>query len=254
MIVRDVSGTKINEIVNHPEVRPWVGLGEDYLDLTPVAQNNNNIVLVGDWGGIIFYYLQFGMYECHTQAMPEGRGAWIDRFCTEAARWMFTRTPCFEIMTRVPKPHISAKHLAMAHGFRYEWTREKECQFRNRVCDVDIYTMRIEDWIAHDEELQGIGHRFHDLLHEAAERYGIKERAHPDDPNHNLYVGAAVEMALKGQPVKALLWYNRWAAVSRHPMISLLNRDPVTMQIDHGLIVQVRDGQLEVSHASARSI
>jgi hypothetical protein len=164
------------------------------------------------------------------------------------AHKMFLQTDAYEIMTRVPAGHIAAKAAAVSAGMRYDFTREKECRFRNTLVDVDIYSFRIQDWLPNAPvSVSDAGRAFHDRLHEEAERLGVKDPAHADDDNHDLYVGAAVEMVRHGQPIKAVLTYNRWAIASRHEPITLVSLDPVTVKIDHGMFVTLQHGDIRVT-------
>lgn len=252
-IARETDASRINALINLPEVRPWIAPGDQPVDVTANVQNPHNILLMGEHGGIMFLKLQDGIYECHTQVHPKARGQWTDELTAACAEWMFLRTSCWDIMTRVPEGHVAAKAAATRRGMRYEFTRPKECLFRDRMVDVDIYSFRLQDWIGQAEFLERTGQQFHDLLHEAAERYGVNVPAHEDDPNHNRYVGAAVEMARHGLTRKAVLWYNRWALASRHKPITLQKEgDPAIIRIDSGFLLSVRrSGEIEVHHAVA---
>ena len=92
-------------------------------------------------------------------------------------------------------------------------------------------------FVGHDfprkDFLEKIGREFHELLHEAATKHGVKDPAHEDDPNHNRYVGAAVAMTQHGLPRKAVMWYNRWALAPRHQPITLQKEgNPVLIRIE----------------------
>jgi hypothetical protein len=247
-VQRHLKADVLNEIANDPDVRPWIAPGNEPLDLSFQVANRNNILLVGEHGCCMFLHMLPGIYEVHTQVRKEGRGEWTDALTAECARQMFLRTDCYEIMTRVPKGHLGAKTAAIRGGMRYDFTREKELWFRGHLIDVHIYSFRIQDWLPMaPASVSDLGRKFHDRLHEEAERLGITDPSHADDENHNLYVGAAVELAQCGFPVKAVLVYNRWAIASRHEPITLLSLSPVVVKIDHGLYVTFQHGDIKVS-------
>jgi hypothetical protein len=129
---------------------------------------------------------------------------------------------------------------------RFEFTRNEGCKFRGEDVPVDIYAIRIQDWMAKADGLEEMGHFVHRRLHEEAKRLGITNPPHADDPNHNRYLGAAFEMACAGQAVKATLLYNRWAQMARHRPVELVALDPVTFKMDIGLLKIVR-GDIEVT-------
>lgn len=239
----------LNEIANDPHVRPWIAPGEQTLDLAFQIENKNNVLLAGVHGCCMFLKMLPGVYEVHTQVRKEGRGAWTNAFTKACASWMFINTDAYEIMTRVPAGHAGAKVATMAAGGRYDFTREKECFFRGQMIDVHIYSYRLQDWLAlKPDGLIGIGRKFHDRLHEEADRLGVQDSAHDDDENHNLYVGAAVAMVRAGFPVKGLLTYNRWALVSRHaPIVPISVQVPVVAKIDHGMYVTFENDDIKVT-------
>lgn len=249
-VERQYTAARINAVLNDPDVRPWVANGEEVIDLSPRVADKNNILLMGEHGGCMFYPLLPGIYEVHTQVTRKGRGEWTAALTAACAHWMFTRTPCYEIMTRVPHGHIAARAAALAAGMMHEFTRPLECSFRNHLVDVHVFAYRIQDWIGRAAGVVELGRAFHEMLHAEAARLGLTD-AHDDDDNHNRYVGATVEMIWQGQVHKAINFYNRWALVSRHEPIRLLTLAPVTVQIDHGLVITVRNAQFEVTRHAA---
>lgn len=67
----------INEVGNHPDVRPYIGhaeLGE--LDFTDAVANGNNWFLMGEHGGYALVWSAPDVYEVHVFILPKGRGKW----------------------------------------------------------------------------------------------------------------------------------------------------------------------------------
>jgi hypothetical protein len=242
MISRHLSAERINEVCNHPAVRRYVANGTEPLDLTRQVADTRNILLMGEHGGMMFLHVLDGVYECHTQVLPEGRGQWTRQLTEACMRTMFTRTDAYEIVTRVPTPHVAAKAATVAQGMTYEFTRENGVIFRDRVCDVDIYSLRIQEWVARAPGLIEVGAWLHGRMEAEAKRLGITVPPHADDENHNRYVGAAALMAFGGAGVKAVMTYNRWSTLARHmrdgeiSRVSLVSAAPVVIRIDIGLL------------------
>ncbi len=234
---REFTAERINKILNDPAVRPWVAdasLG--VVDISKQVENPDNVLLMGVFGGVLLLNILPGVFECHSQALPDGRGPWMKGFVTAALEWFFTRTNGWEITTRVPHGHLAARALTKMFPFRYEFTREKECSFLGRMVDVDIYRMSIHDWVEGSEWAQERGEWVHERMAAEAKRLGITTPAHEDDPQHNRIVGAAIEMARHGQVVKAILFYNRWSYLARHAPISLVSQDPPAVRMDIGVL------------------
>lgn len=236
-VERQINADRINYIVNHPAVRPWTNeIGKGVVDMTKDLSNHKHILLMGEHGGIIFYEIMHGLYEAHTQVLPEGRGEWAKQLTDACAEWMFTKTGAFELMTRVPVGHHSAKALTLHTGMKLEFTRKNECMFRGKRGDVEIYSYRIQDWMQFAPGMQEIGKVFHDKLHSEADRLNIKTVPHDEDPNHNQYLGACISMALSGHLEKALIFYNRWAVAARHEVVRIEAINPPTIRFDIGLL------------------
>lgn len=85
MLKRTFDATFANEVVNHPDVRPYVGpmeLGE--LDFSDAISSPENWFLIGEYGGFALAWSAPGVYEVHVFILPEGRGAWAAR----ARKWV----------------------------------------------------------------------------------------------------------------------------------------------------------------------
>jgi hypothetical protein len=77
MLTRSFDTARINAVVNHPEVRPFVGSPEyGEIDMTPVVAKMEDWFLMGDHGGFLLSWSAPGVREIHTFVLPEGRGRW----------------------------------------------------------------------------------------------------------------------------------------------------------------------------------
>lgn len=246
-VERSFDAERFNALINHPEVRPWVAdMGDGVLDLSARVADFNNVLLVGEHGATLCFKLMPGIYEVHSQFLESGRGKYALDFVRAGSRWMFTHTDAYEIITRVPQTHKAATGLTIAAGMRLEMTVPDGCQFRGERVPVDIYSFRIQDWIVKARGLEEVGRKFHDDMLAAVRKAGITAPPHDDDPLHNKYVGAALEMFQSRQAVKGADFYNRYCQMVRHVTIELLALDPPTIRFDVG-IMRLVDGKLEVA-------
>jgi hypothetical protein len=101
---------------------------------------------------------------------------------------------------------------------------------------VHIWGVRMPDWIGGTEAFDHLGEMFHAKLGDLAQKAGITEAPHPDDPVHNRYLGSCLAMIQAGRPAKAVLWYNRWAQAARHDLVTLVSENPVEIVTDIGLL------------------
>lgn len=231
---RSFDSAWFNQLLNHPSVHCWVAGDLENLDATALIGDERNILLRADKGGFLFHFHEPGTYEVHTQFLPEGRG--VLELAKQAAHYLFTKTDCVEILTRVPVGHAAAKKLTLAMGFTKLFTGSK-WKLHGETVPVEFYRLGIEEWIANAEGLVERGEWFHKEL----ERLGA-EAEHEDDVVHDRYVGAAVEMILNGQVGKGVAYYNRWAKFYGYDLIACVSRDP--------LIIDIRTARLKVANDS----
>lgn len=233
---------RLNEIANHPAVLPWLG-GEEgkNLDLTAAAADPDNVVLVGAHGAVLFHQIQRGIFDAHSMALPEGRGAWMASFARACLHFIFTRTMAVEVMMQCPKGNLAVRALTKLTGARYEFTNKAGRLFRGRMVPVDVFGLRLQDWIPSAPGLEERGHWFHQRLEAEFARHGRAEPQHPDDDAHDRYVGLACEMAFGGQPEKAVAFYRRWASLAGYAPIELASRLPVAFDIQNAMIVLTDD-------------
>lgn len=241
-IERQHHARRLNEIANHPTVYPTVrGYSTGPLDLTAVVANPANILLVGEQGALLFVSLQPGLFEVHSQCLPEGRGAWMVRFVRACLHWVFTRTDAVEILTRCPT--VATKALATRIGGKHLFTNPRGWVMDLDPVPADIYGIGITDWMRTAPGLEERGHWFHEKLEAEFARHNKVEPNHPDDDVHDRYVGAACEMFLGGQPVKAAIFYARWAKMADYEPFKILNFDPLTVDIGTAILIVPTDGR-----------
>lgn len=241
MITQQKDAVILNRIANHPDVAPWIrGVYVGDMDFTEAVQDPRNITLMGEHGGVMFAGLQPGLYEAHTQVVPEGRGQWTLDTVNECLKWMFTKTDAVEILTRVPKGNLGARALVkLIHG-TLEFRNPKGWVVDHQEVWADIYSLTIQNWMKTAPGLEAKGHWFHERLEEEYKNLGASIPQHEDDDTHDRYVGAAVEMMLAGNAGKAMVFYNRWAVMAGYAPIEIINSDP--------LVVNIRDAIIRVKH------
>lgn len=246
MIERHFTAERINEIVNHLSIYSWIkGTHTQPLDLTNFAANPDNVCLVGEHGCVLFQKLQPGIYEFHTNVLPEGRGAWMLEQWKAVSRWMFTKTDAFELITKCPDGNMASKASARAVGCSLVFRTGPIWQTDDGLVPVDVYSMVMQNWVKTCPELAETGKLFHELLHKKYEALGKIEELHPEDETHNMYVGAAAEMIPSGQVVKAIYFYHRWAKMAGYQPMIIKSMEPVVIDIGEA-ILQVKDGEFEI--------
>lgn len=102
-------------VLQHPDVLPWVSLGHDIGDIELILSNPENVCLMNDHGGFLFYKTGEGDYEVHTAFVPEGRGAHLVDLTAQAARYM-AGMGARRIFTFVDDKNTPARRLAEKAG------------------------------------------------------------------------------------------------------------------------------------------
>lgn len=234
----------VNSIVNHPEVFPWIALpGQESVDCAVLVNDYSNIVLKAKGGCFIFVFEEPGLYEVHSQFLPEYRGKNVFEAAQEALKWMFLGTDCLEIRTRIPPTNPGYK-LPPSLGFALDFERPSwptKDGFENCL----HFSLTYWGWIKSEKTLGLVGKEFHEQLLEGKARLGVNDPQHEEEEVHNIRVGAAIEMARRGQPEKGVWAYNRWARFAQYERVTLLEISPVIVDIGEA-VIRVNKNNIEV--------
>jgi hypothetical protein len=229
--VRTFDARFLNEVANHPDVRPWL-LGEGPLDLTETLLDPRNIGLVFGGGGWLLHWQEPGVYEAHSMFLP---GSNATTFLKDGLRFLFTETDCLKIVTKVPDDNPRAKGLARAAGFREIFRSGK----------VSCQELTFDRWKTMDDVIAEKGHWFHEKLEQIKRDAGSVLPVHDDDDSHDRAVGATALMCLANNAAKGVFTYNAWARLAGYQQIDLLSMTPPVIDVKDA-IVQIRNGDMEV--------
>lgn len=243
-VCREFSAERINRVVSHPDVRPWVG-GVGTLDLTPLVTDFRNVLLMGQGGGVLFQWLEPGLYEAHTQFLPDHRGTEAVQNVKDALRWLFTRTDAVEIVTKVPEPNKAALGLVRAIRGQKLFERADAWPTENGAVAVSFYGLSLMGWAASAPDIGASGHWFHEKLEAAKAATAGALPPHDDDAAHDQYVGATVEMIAAGQVAKGLTFYSRWAKFAGYGPVAQIAANPIVIDIGDALLA-VRGADFDV--------
>lgn len=142
MLIPEVNADRINFLINHPDIRPWVcGDFVGVLDATPLVNNRENIFFTSTFGGCGFIKLKPYIYELHSFALPEGRGSWVKENFKLVKDWMFENTDAMEILTICPRVNRMAIGAARMVGFKKYATIENSWSHEGKIYDVDAYVL-----------------------------------------------------------------------------------------------------------------
>lgn len=225
----------LNSVANIPAVHDAIA-AVGVVDLSAVAGNTSNICLETSFGGFVLTLHEPGIYEVHSLFEP-GHGTHPVKAMRAAMEWMFTRTDCALILSKIPEANAAAKGFALAGGLRSMFRRNDAllgpCDF------VELDVMR---WAMACEALEAHGERFHDFLKTAKAATGSALPEHDHDAAHERAVGAALLMIERGQAAKGITFYNRWARFAGYAELSLISLSPVTVDAVDAVVGLGADG------------
>lgn len=243
MIRRSFDAAEINPILNDPSVFDAIklpGMAPE-IDVAPIISNPNNVLLMAEGGGIMFIQIEPGIYEVHTSFLEKYRGSNAIKASLEAYRWMFTHTDCMILQTKVPAFNRGADKFCRIVGATKDFERKSIWLTDKGPVDMSYWTLRYEDWLRKTPALMASGKVFHARLEDEFARHGADDENHPDEDCHDLHVGVCVEMIYAGQPEKAIVLYNRWAAFAGYGLISLIAKAPMLIDIGSAILQVTND-------------
>jgi hypothetical protein len=210
--------------------------GVETFDVSTLIENPLNVFFSCEGGAIFYDWHEPGIYEVHTNFLSTHRGRYAMKAAMQAARWMFTRTDCMTILTKVPASNRAAAMFTAAAGGEKQFERKAIWPTKDGHVDMSYWSLRYDAWINRTPELIESGRWFHHRLEEEFLRHGHFEPQHEDEECHDLHVGACVEMLKGGQPVKAVALYNRWARFAGYGVIGLVAKEPLVVNIGNAII------------------
>ena len=230
MIRRTFDATFLNGVANDPQVRPWLA-GDGPLDLSDVIRNVNNFALVTETGGFIFTKHETGRYEAHSMFL---KGTSAIRAMRSAVEWMFTRTDCETILSKVPRNNLAAKGLGRVGGFKVLFERDDVL-----LGPCEYVGLEIADWALSSAAMESHGVRLHKFFETGSKAAGVEWGEHAADKAHDRAAGASLVMGERGQPFKGAAFYNRWASFAGYPAITVLSATPIVIDMSAGPVVCV---------------
>lgn len=241
MFHRTMDATFANVVANHPEIRPYLGNGNEPLDLGPIAANPENIILEApDRGVWILQAILPAVYELHTCFLPEARGREYFAIAKSALDYIFTTTDALEIVTKCPDENGGARMAAGIIGFRERFRREGAWE---TGCGVSYQALTVDDWYTRSKACWLAGRHFHEDIEAAKIDAGVTATPHPEDKAHDRAVGAAYLMIKAGMTDKGIGFFNRWASFAGYATIMSLGHNVIDIR---DAVVEVLDGQMRV--------
>lgn len=142
-----------NSIVNHPDVRPWMGYDKGDLDMT-AGLSLMQVYRVGDAGVVAFEALGGGSYMVMPAFKPELWGGPVVASCRAIARRVFCETDAIRIYGAIDGANRRALRMAEAFGFTIGHSINERIP-----CELGVI-----DWAISDREMKRVGESIYRIL------------------------------------------------------------------------------------------
>lgn len=146
---------------------------------------------------------------------------------------LFTETDCVAIYAVVPKSNPSARVACVATGGVKEFSRPAIWPTKNGPVDAEWFVLRYGDWIKHSQDAIEAGESFAKML-------DLEK-----DETHLRHIGAMLHMLEAGQIEKAMIFYNRFARISRRPLMEVVAIAPLVIKFN-GAVLHFAEGLWKV--------
>lgn len=117
VLTRQFDAERLNELANHPAIRPTCGGdGKSRLDFSAFVANPKNHAVTWDKGAFLFFWSAPQTYEVHVMILPEGRGRAAYRKAPEGIAYMLAHG-MERLWARVAKDAHGLRHYVAQAGF-----------------------------------------------------------------------------------------------------------------------------------------
>jgi hypothetical protein len=118
MLTRCHDADRINAVVNHASVRPFVGGGTQDIDCAVLLSDpDKNLFLMGEHGGFALIETEPKVHEIHTFILPEGRGIWARDAAQELIDFA-AQNGDIKVWTKVPADQKNVELYTRRAGLR----------------------------------------------------------------------------------------------------------------------------------------
>ena len=213
---------RINQILNHPDVFPFVSWGmENPFEFEPEDLNGLFFLMPEDRNGVfIIEALDMENAEVHSAFLPGHRGKNAIDTAWEGLEWIFTATSITNLWTKVPNGNRRAEAMCRVMG----WEPMGGCG------TFYLWRMDILRWTSKAPGLESAGEAFHDGLEQ-------EDVTHGKIPFHDRAVGAAALMVQKNQDRKAIDFYNTLAGPAHWALAAIESLDPLRVRVGNNMIL-----------------
>ena len=127
MIRRIFDSSLLNEVINHPDIFPFVMVEDwDAVDMSIFFDSPNNICLMSEGGGFVAAYVDEGIYEVHSLFLPNYRGSYAIRMAKEGIAYMFDIAGAKRLIGYTPVANKAARRFNRLVGMKVKGLTVKQ--------------------------------------------------------------------------------------------------------------------------------
>lgn len=143
--MRQATTKELNYLANHPRVAPALGLSDDEeIDLSSFYDREGNIAFWCPIGGMMFPYIEDGVYDSHFLFIPGSSAVDIKRYAAAMINEMFTKQGARVIKGYPPRVNRAVRVIGVALGYR-KIPNADVVDAQGRACET--YEVRKEKWV-----------------------------------------------------------------------------------------------------------
>jgi len=222
--------SKAVAIANHPEVKPFVGVDDN-----PIEIGEHCRIYENEGRAFVYAQQEPGIWHLHTLSLPDARGRALLQSAKDAATSLFIETDCTWMATITPD---DAPHAHPPKSFGFQKWFYRPYGFPRGDVGFTGYRLLVDDWIVRCKTFRTVGKAFHKWLESHK-----TEDVHPDDAHHDAFAGFAALAATRGQIGKALGVFNAWARCAGYTPIEQVSDNEF---FTGDAVIRVHAGKLEM--------
>lgn len=140
--------SRVNAVLNHSAILPYVAPAKSVIDATEIVANPDHWCFLGEGGVWLFLRLCPALYDCHAAVLPEFRGRWVRDAAQECLWRLFAESDALEIIMRPAADNPAAIAGCRMLGAHREFVTAPRMPGRNGgLVAQHVYVLSLCGWL-----------------------------------------------------------------------------------------------------------
>lgn len=156
-MIRSKNSGFLNFLLNHSAIYPVIthDFAPQYIDVCGLLEDEKNIFLRFQGGGILFLAKSSGIYSLDTYFLPRYRGAYAFNCIKKALSYLFLQHKAQLIIAEAPDCNRVSQITALKLGFQHIYTVKGEWMKDGIPYDLKLYVLSKEKYGQRDKCING---------------------------------------------------------------------------------------------------